>query len=306
MNAQPNLQKINPSINKKTTSKHESKSTISGVMSLAIVRGFAITHWRRNLSLHCISGGTSRCACIVTEQKRKIHNLFPQNDQIKTKKERKKEKQSIRSSSNRIHFIQTINIACRTRQDNSSVGTDAIFLRIRRLHLPKCTNRHESHLQTIKITDLQGKEKEIGRRRRSEDYLKSDIIVRLIRQLKRTRDLFLQLDFSIRNQESKKIQTPNPKKHTRQKERSFEKKRKLTGESEFLRLDADQVSGAHGEWIWGLEREDEKRQSFRVFLRGEANFSTLVFGVGGEKTGAVVLVPRLPSFTTLASFSLLS
>lgn len=45
----------------------ETRSTISCVMSFTETPWLTTTLWRRNLSLHCMSGGASRCACIVTE-----------------------------------------------------------------------------------------------------------------------------------------------------------------------------------------------------------------------------------------------
>jgi len=40
--------------------------TISEVISVLVAPGHATMLWMRNLSLHCMSGGASSTACIVT------------------------------------------------------------------------------------------------------------------------------------------------------------------------------------------------------------------------------------------------
>lgn len=52
--------------------------TISGVISFAVAPGLATTLWRRNLSLHCMSGGASFWACIVTKKWKYKHDTNSQ------------------------------------------------------------------------------------------------------------------------------------------------------------------------------------------------------------------------------------
>lgn len=116
----------------------ETRYTISVVMSFVVAPWSTMTLWTRNLSLHCMSGGASRCACIVTESKcnllRRKYNIFlPSTENLGQRKDQ-----------------HTDNNTCRPRQDDPSIWPDAVFLRACRLHLFIIAESYNQRFQLYK------------------------------------------------------------------------------------------------------------------------------------------------------------
>lgn len=92
--------------------------TISWVISLAAIPGVATTPCTRNLSLHCMSGGISFCACIVTCITKKPTILGRMNKIAKTKKWKKREEKQKK---------HTDNITCGSGGDSASVRPNTVL-----------------------------------------------------------------------------------------------------------------------------------------------------------------------------------